>query len=120
MDWRDAYPGINAATLMEMQDPVDPRQQDILPVIKYAVKQRLNSKKADYWDYATLLELAVLDNDQASAASLLGNCLVEIREIWEPESTARNLNLIWQQRKKRNEQYQWIVDIEEALLRHSK
>jgi hypothetical protein len=31
-DWRDAYPGINAVTLMEMMPKPDPRQAEILPV----------------------------------------------------------------------------------------
>ena len=30
-DWRDAYPGINAVTLMELQDPPDPRRADADP-----------------------------------------------------------------------------------------
>src|SRR6202035_2113020 len=31
-DWRDAYPGVNALTLMEQQDKPDPRKARILPV----------------------------------------------------------------------------------------
>ena len=35
-DWRDAYPGINAVTLMEMMAKPDPRQAEILPVVRYS------------------------------------------------------------------------------------
>ena len=49
-DWRDAFPGINAVTLMEMQDKVDPRQAEILPVVRYAATQKAR-RSADYWDY---------------------------------------------------------------------
>ena len=35
-DWRDAYPGINAGTLMEIRDPPDPAQREILPVVEYS------------------------------------------------------------------------------------
>jgi len=42
---------------MEMSDPVDPRQADLLPVVRYSVKRRLAGKTADYWDHATMLEL---------------------------------------------------------------
>lgn len=40
-DWRDAYPGINAVTLMELKDPPDPRRLEIMPVVAYAVTQRV-------------------------------------------------------------------------------
>jgi len=63
-DWRDAYPGINAVTLMELQDPPDSRQQELLPVVEYAVKRRLSQRSPDYWDYATLLEISVLRREQ--------------------------------------------------------
>src|SRR6185369_1955531 len=52
-DWRDAYPGINAVTLMELREPPDPRQREILPVVTYAVKRRIASGRPDYWDFAT-------------------------------------------------------------------
>src|SRR6202040_881682 len=39
-DWRDAYPGINAATLMEVIEPPDIRGPEILAVVKYAATQR--------------------------------------------------------------------------------
>ena len=34
-DWRDAYPGVNAVTLMELKEPPDPRRARLLPVVKY-------------------------------------------------------------------------------------
>src|SRR4051794_37097732 len=40
-DWRDAYPGVNAVTLMEMHDPPDPGREQLLPVVSYAVDRRL-------------------------------------------------------------------------------
>ena len=53
-DWRDAYPGINAVTLMEVADPPDPRREEILPVVRYAVERRIATGEPDYWDHATL------------------------------------------------------------------
>lgn len=120
MDWRDAYPGINAATLMEMKSEVDPRQKDILPVIKYSVERRLSGKQPDYWDYATLLELAVLSGNQEESEHALGTCLAEIREIWEPETTARNIRLIRERRDERGDNTEWIQSIEATLIQHSK
>ena len=46
-DWRDAYPGINAVTLMELRDPPDPRRLEILPVVRYAVTRRIATSRPD-------------------------------------------------------------------------
>jgi hypothetical protein len=63
-DWRDAYPGINAVTLMELKDPPDPQREQLLPVVAYAVERRIAAGKPDFWDFATRLELAVLAKDK--------------------------------------------------------
>lgn len=110
-DWRDAYPGINAVTLMEMTDPVDPRQRDLIPVVRYAVKRRLATTTADYWDYATLLELAVLANDRRAAADTLADAVAAVREPWEAKSTARQLGLIQDVRQKRGNDTGWIGEL---------
>ncbi len=115
-DWRDAYPGINAVALMEMDDPVDPRQQDLVPVVRYAVKRRLAAKTPDYWDHATELELAVLARDREAAGRLLADALAAVREPWEPKTTARQLGLICEARQARGEDAAWITALEQALV----
>jgi tetratricopeptide (TPR) repeat protein len=114
-DWRDAYPGINAVTLMELRDPPDPRQGGILPVVTYSVKRRIESGEPDYWDHATLLELAVLSRDPDSAAAALADALASVREVWEPETTLRNLQLIRNSRETRGEEVGWLLEIEREL-----
>ena len=116
-DWRDAYPGINAVTLMELSDPPDPRRRDIVPVVAYAAERRLASGEADYWDHATRLELAVLAKDEAGARKALGGALAMVREGWEAESTANNLKLIRQVREPRGEVVPWAEAVERELLR---
>jgi hypothetical protein len=93
-DWRDAYPGINAVTLMEIRDPGGSARQKLLPVVRYANERRIAGGTADYWDHATALELAVLARDQEAAIAAAGAALASVRERWEPLSTARNLALI--------------------------
>ena len=83
-DWRDAYPGINAVTLMEMMPKPDPRQAEILPVVRYAAARKA-AKEPDYWDHATLLELAVLARDEDDANERLGE-----RLPWRAPLGARN------------------------------
>jgi MAP3K TRAFs-binding domain len=115
-DWRDAYPGINALTLMEMRTPPDPRREQLLPVVSYAVERRLASAEADYWDHATRLELAVLAKDEAAAKRALTSALATMRERWEPESTVNNLSLIRSAREARGDEVPWTATIEQALL----
>jgi len=118
-DWRDAYPGVNAVTLMEVRDPPDPRRAALVPVVRYAVERRIAAGKPDYWDHATLLELAVLAKDDEGAAAALADSLASIREPWEPETTARNLRLIREARARRDETVAWAMEVEEVLLRSS-
>lgn len=114
-DWRDAYPGINAVTLMEMDQPVDPRQAELLPVVRYAVKRRLATNAPDYWDHATNLELSVLAGEKEGSENALADALAAVREKWEPETTARNLRLIRQAREARGLDVAWIADLEAQL-----
>jgi len=119
-DFRDAYPGINAVTLMELKEPPDSRREKILPVVRYAVERRVAKGTPDYWDYATLLELAVLAQDEQAAMDYTAKAIAEIREIWEPETTMRNLRLIREAREKRQENADWIEEIEDALAEKTK
>src|SRR5216684_77883 len=114
-DWRDAYPGINTVTLMELREPPHPQCEELLPVVRYAVSRRIAGSTPDYWDYATLLELAVLGNDHEKAADSLGQALVAMREKWEGETTGRNLHLIAETRRQRGEDVQWIEQLVTAL-----
>ena len=115
-DWRDAYPGVNALTLMERQDKPDPRKARILPVVHYSVTRKA-ATNADYWDYATLLELAVLGDDHESAEDNLSEVTSFARHAWEVQSTKRNLGLIRNAREARNEDAAWIEAIETELQR---
>jgi tetratricopeptide (TPR) repeat protein len=114
-DWRDAYPGVNAVTLMELKEPPDPQRDQLVPVVRYAVERRIAAGKPDYWDYATRLELAVLAADEDAAGQALGDALAEAREGWERATTARNLRLIREAREKRRQASDWIKEIETAL-----
>ncbi|MBM3522098.1 MAG: DUF4071 domain-containing protein, partial [Alphaproteobacteria bacterium] len=66
-DWRDHFPGINALTLMELREPPDLERTRIAPIVRYSVDRRIARGQADYWDWATLVELCVLQNDEPAA-----------------------------------------------------
>jgi tetratricopeptide (TPR) repeat protein len=93
-DWRDPYPGVNALTLMEVAD--DSRRHALLPVVRYLSERRIVGRghAADYWDYASLLEIAVLADDSSLADDMLGQALTVAGERWQLEATARNLRVI--------------------------
>lgn len=101
-DWRDPYPGVNALTLMEVAD--DPRRHALLPVVRYLSERRVAGRghAADYWDYASLLEIAVLADDSNLADDMLGQALSVAGERWQLEATARNLRVISEARGARN------------------
>lgn len=116
-DWRDAYPGVNAVTLMELQEPPDLRRLKVIPVVRYAVGRRIEQGTPDYWDWATLLELAVLAGDKQEATDAFAKALASVRERWEPETTARNLRLIREARVRRGKPDDWAVFMEDELMR---
>jgi hypothetical protein len=118
-DWRDAYPGINALTLMEILQPPDPRRERLIPVVEYAVDRRIKSGVPDYWDHATSLELAVLANDEDAGMNALDSALARVREPWEPETTAGNLAMIREARASRGESVVWADEAEETLRRQA-
>jgi hypothetical protein len=114
-DSRDTYPGINAVTLMEIKREPDSRRIDLIPVVKYSVQRKIAMGKSDYWDYATLLELAILAKDKEASFNFLAKALTHLREEWEGETTLRNLRNIREAREKRNELLQWTKKIEESI-----
>ena len=110
-DWRNAYPGIHAVTLMEVSEPPDERRQELLPVVTYAAMRSADAAQPNYWDYATLLELAVLREDAYDAEVRLGEAQCEIQGSFEPDTTAGHLRLIHEARKARGEPTPWLAHI---------
>jgi len=115
-DWRDAYPGINALTLMEVREADGGAKRDLIPVVRYANRRRLAGAGADYWDQATRLELTVLAGEEEEAEEALQAALAEVREPWEPKSTARTLAMIREARAGRDETVEWADAAERELL----
>ena len=118
-DWRDAYPGINAVTLMELQDKRDERQAVILPVVRYSATRKAQ-RTPDYWDYATLMELAVIGRDDAEAQTQLSEALGVARASWELESTAKNLEKLRKARAARGEDVGTIERLVQELQQAAK
>jgi hypothetical protein len=116
-DWRDAYPGVNAVTVIALNDPEDARIAQLAPVVRYAVERRIARGGADYWDYATLVELAVITGQLGEATKSLPKVLAKLDEGWMAVTTARNLSLIrkaWRNAGKDDSQLSKIIAALEA------
>jgi len=102
-DWRDAYPGVNALTLLELKGDKE-QIKKLAPVVEYAVNRKLDTRKPDYWDYATLLEIAVIADDTEKARAQLRKALTcTIEGDWMFATTIKNMNLIKTYRNARGE-----------------
>lgn len=114
-DWRDHYPGINAVELMSLQSPADPRLAELLPVVQYSARQRLRSGGASYWDYATVLELAVLTDNEDEAGEVLGQALATNPSEMEAKSTRDSLRRLRLARERSGRSEQWWAELEAEL-----
>ena len=93
-DWRDAYPGINAVQLIARGDREDSRLPSLIAVVEYSLRRKIDRGGADYWDHATLLELATLADDESAAGSALDDALASPHEGWMTDTTSDTLDAI--------------------------
>ena len=84
-------------------------------MVRYAALQASRRPAADYWDHATLIELAVLANDRDAASEALDSALASRPVGWHLESTARNLRLIRERRSAAGQDAGWIAALEDEL-----
>ena len=112
-DQRDAYPGINAVTLLDVKgdDESLELKRRLLPVVRFAVEQRLAATVPDYWDHATMLELAVLSDEPEQAMAHLADAVSVMRETWEAGTTANNLSMIERARKAHGDDTSWLAGV---------
>jgi hypothetical protein len=113
-DWRDAYPGWNAVELMSLCEPPDERLHELIPVVTYSVRRRLE-RDPRYWDHATLLGLQILAEDRLGAARTLADALACRSEEWDRKSTADSLARIAAAGERRAVDVSWVRQIEERL-----
>lgn len=101
-DMRDFYPGINAVNLLFIKK--DPGAADFSKVVEFSVNTHLERKSIisnqniagsydDYWPYATLLELAIIQDNQEKSQKYFQECLTISSELWQRKTTADNLTM---------------------------
>ena len=97
-DPRDYYPGVNAVNLMIEKGDLKQAGQ-LLPLVNFAVARRGGAASSDYWDLATVLELAAIGSDWESANAVLPKTLAAAKFPWHAETTIANLETLQQARQ---------------------
>ena len=115
-DWRDAYPGVNLVTLLELKG--DKKSlEEYLPIVQFANKRKIEGSTPDYWDMATEGELNILKRDYDAATENLSEAIALIpdNEIWMLESTLNNLEIIQKAREENNSQDEELSNLIESF-----
>jgi hypothetical protein len=114
-DIRDAYPGVNAITLMSALDEPDPRLEELLPVVLFATKQRISQIDPNYWDYATLMELEVIAHHPKEAKEALTKALPCADEDWMKKTTRDTMVMLRDKWREQGEDVDWLDEIVAGL-----
>lgn len=94
-DPRDYFPGVNAATLLAVQNTPESKAelQRMVPAVSFALARLGGMKSSDYWQVATVLELAVLGGQWSDAQRALGRALTLNPDPMQCNTTSANLKL---------------------------
>jgi len=97
----DYYPGVNAITLLLQKGTEDAieRAEKLTPLVSFAVARKGGASSNDYWDLATVLELALIGRDEKMAMSVLAKVLVNAKAAWMVKTTVDNLDMLKDLRK---------------------
>ena len=102
-DPRDYYPGVNAITLLMQKDDTEALKEVVrlLPLVNFAVERRGGASSVNYWDLATVLELACIGDDWATTNRVLPKVILAATNSFETATTLGNLRLLKQALERR-------------------
>jgi tetratricopeptide (TPR) repeat protein len=101
-DPRDYYPGVNAINLLIQKGDTEALKdvERLLPLVSFAVARRGGASSADYWDLATVLELACIGEDWATANRVIPKAVLAATDSFKTATTLDNLRLLKQARER--------------------
>ena len=101
-DPRDYYPGVNAINLLMQKGDTEALKEvaRLLPLVSFAVERRGGANSGNYWDLATVLELACIGDDWATANQVLSKVILAATNSFETATTLGNLRLLKQARER--------------------
>ncbi len=113
-DPRDYYPGVNAITLLIEKGGSDDLKEaeQLLPLVSFAVARRGGATSSDYWDLATVLELASIGNDWNMATRALPKTLALAKAAWMTQTTMGNLAML---KKARQREGRNVPELDEII-----
>ncbi len=101
-DPRDYYPGVNAISLLIQKGDAEALKEveRLVPLVSFAVARRGGVSSSDYWDLATVLELACIGEDWTTAARVLPKAILAATDSFKTATTIGNLRLLKQARER--------------------
>jgi hypothetical protein len=101
-DPRDYYPGVNAINLLIQKGDAEALKEveRLLPLVSFAVARRGAASSSDYWDVATVVELACIAEDWAMANRVLPKAILTATDSFKTATTIGNLRLLKQARER--------------------
>jgi tetratricopeptide (TPR) repeat protein len=102
VDPRDYYPGVNAINLLIQKGDAEALKEveRLLPLVSFAAVRRGGASSADYWDLATVLELACIGEDWPTANRVLPKAVLAATDSFKTATTLDNLRLLKQARER--------------------
>ena len=120
-DPRDYYPGVNAINLLVQKGDEEALKEveRLLPLVSFAVARRGGASSSDYWDLATVLELACIGEDWVLASRVLPRAILAATASFQTATTIGNLRLLKQSRERTGREVTELEDIlNELSARH--
>jgi tetratricopeptide (TPR) repeat protein len=117
-DPRDYYPGVNAINLLIQKGDAEALKEveRLLPLVSFAVARRGGVSSADYWDLATVLELACISEDWATANRVIPKAVLAATDSFKTATTLDNLRLLKQARERAGREVTELDGIINELL----
>src|SRR5438552_5318272 len=118
-DPRDYYPGVNAINLLIQKGDAEALKEAerLLPLVNFAVVRRGGASSSDYWDLATVLELACIGGDWLVANHVLPKVVLAAKASFKTATTLANLQLLKQARARLG---QAVPELDGILMELSK
>ncbi len=118
-DPRDYYPGVNAINLLIQKGDAEALKEAerLLPLVNFAVARRGGASSSDYWDLATVLELACIGGDWLVANHVLPKVVLAAKASFKTATTLANLQLLKQARARLG---QAVPELDGILMELSK
>lgn len=114
-DPRDYYLGVNAVTLLIEKGDEDAlkKAKELAPLVSFVVARRGGASSRDYWDVATVLEMACINNDWNVTTRTLPKVLSLAtlkKGSWMPKTTMENLIMLKSRQTKESRELDEIIE----------